>query len=63
MVQQGENDEVWVAPNLHRTHFDNVIEIQPAAYCAQAPVHRSGIRVARVGSWERARDEPTGRLA
>lgn len=34
MVQQGENDEVWLLsdPNIptpHRTHFDNVISIQP----------------------------------
>lgn len=30
MDQQGENDEVWVLPTMNRTHFDNVIDIQPA---------------------------------
>ena len=29
MEQQGENDEVWVLPEMNRTHFDNVIDIQP----------------------------------
>ena len=29
MVQQGENDEVWILPEMNRTHFDNVIDIQP----------------------------------
>jgi hypothetical protein len=31
MEQQGENDEVWILSTMSRTHFDNVINIQPAA--------------------------------
>ena len=58
MVQQGENDEVWILPTMNRTHFDNVIDIQPGGIALKHQPDRPGVRVALVSG---ARSGPGSR--